>query len=70
MLIHCQKGNHRTGVVVGCLRRSMHWSLTTTYAEYRRYTGPNVRVLDMQYIEQFDPVAPAHPHKDAANVSP
>eukprot|EP00040_Diaphanoeca_grandis_P006477 m.37603 g.37603 ORF g.37603 m.37603 type:complete len:194 (-) comp17716_c0_seq1:60-641(-) len=55
VLIHCDKGNHRTGLFVGCLRRAMNWSLTPTFAEYRRYTGNNVRVMDLQNIERFQP---------------
>jgi len=55
ILVHCQKGNHRTGCLVGCLRRLMNWSLSSTLMEYRRYTGSNVRLLDMQYIELFKP---------------
>ena len=34
ILIHCQKGNHRTGCLVGCMRRLMNWSLTSIQAEY------------------------------------
>jgi len=55
VLIHCQKGNHRTGCLVGCMRRLMNWSLTSIQAEYRRFTGPNVRLLDMLQFELFDP---------------
>ena len=55
VLVHCEKGNHRTGVLVGCLRRAMRWSLTAISAEYRRFTGTNDRVLDLQFIELFEP---------------
>jgi len=55
ILIHCQKGNHRTGCLVGCMRRLMNWSLTSIQAEYRRFTGANVRLLDMLQFELFDP---------------
>eukprot|EP00041_Stephanoeca_diplocostata_P037039 m.1380975 g.1380975 ORF g.1380975 m.1380975 type:complete len:328 (-) comp24970_c0_seq15:7015-7998(-) len=55
VLVHCKKGNHSTGCLVGCLRRAMHWSHTAICEEYRRHTGANVRLLDLQCIELFDP---------------
>jgi hypothetical protein len=33
VLVHCNKGNHRTGCLIGCLRKLMHWSLTATFEE-------------------------------------
>ena len=29
LLIHCNKGKHRTGSVVGCLRKIRDWSLSS-----------------------------------------
>ncbi len=55
LLIHCNKGKHRTGCVVGCLRKLQHWSQTSAFDEYRRFAGSKARVLDMQFIELFDP---------------
>ena len=54
VLVHCEKGNHRTGCLIGCLRKLMNWSLTDIFAEYRRHTGGNVRILDLQCIELFE----------------
>jgi tyrosine-protein phosphatase SIW14 len=34
MLIHCDKGNHRTGCVVGCLRKLQRWSIASITNEY------------------------------------
>lgn len=31
VLIHCNKGKHRTGVLVGCLRKVQKWSLVIFY---------------------------------------
>uniref|UniRef100_A0A7S0HUV5 diphosphoinositol-polyphosphate diphosphatase n=1 Tax=Hanusia phi TaxID=3032 RepID=A0A7S0HUV5_9CRYP len=59
LLIHCTKGTHRTGCVVGCLRKLDQWSLTSIFEEYRRYAGTKVHVLDQQFIEFFNP-APRH----------
>ncbi|BGP53270.1 hypothetical protein JCM8202_002595 [Rhodotorula sphaerocarpa] len=53
MLIHCNKGKHRTGCVIGCLRRIQSWSLTSIFDEYRRYSTPKSRAMDLQFIEAF-----------------
>lgn len=62
VLVHCEKGNHRTGCLIGCLRKLMNWSLTSIFAEYRRHTGGNVRVLDLQAIELFSCAEITLPH--------
>ncbi len=54
VLIHCNKGKHRTGCLVGCLRKVQQWSLTSIFDEYRRFAVNKVRVLDQQFIELFD----------------
>eukprot|EP00694_Reclinomonas_americana_P004742 EC792894.1.p1 GENE.EC792894.1~~EC792894.1.p1 ORF type:complete len:190 (+),score=44.84 EC792894.1:2-571(+) len=53
VLIHCNKGKHRTGVVVGCIRKVQKWSLTSIFDEYRRFAGTKVRMLDQQFVELF-----------------
>ncbi|GAA6005224.1 hypothetical protein JCM10207_002903 [Rhodosporidiobolus poonsookiae] len=53
MLIHCNKGKHRTGCVVGCIRRLQSWSLTAIFEEYRRHSHPKSRAMDLQCIEAF-----------------
>lgn len=55
VLIHCNQGKHRTGCVVGCLRRLQHWSLSMIFDEYRRSAVPKARGLDQLMIELFDP---------------
>mmetsp|Transcript_54767 Transcript_54767/g.130069 ORF Transcript_54767/g.130069 Transcript_54767/m.130069 type:complete len:283 (+) Transcript_54767:442-1290(+) len=57
LLIHCTKGTHRTGCVVGCLRKLEEWSLTSIFDEYRRFAGSKVHILDQQFIEFFTPSA-------------
>lgn len=47
---------HRTGCLVGCLRKVQQWSLTAIFDEYRRYSFPKSRSMDQQYIEAFDGV--------------
>ena len=54
ILIHCNKGKHRTGCVVGCFRKLEDWALTYIFDEYRRFAGAKSRMLDQQFIELFD----------------
>ncbi|TPX33738.1 hypothetical protein SmJEL517_g03487 [Synchytrium microbalum] len=54
VLIHCNKGKHRTGCLVGCLRKFQHWSHTSIFDEYRRFSHPKSRSMDQQFIELFD----------------
>lgn len=54
MLIHCNKGKHRTGCLVGCLRKLQHWSYTSIFEEYRLFSYPKSRSMDQQFIELFD----------------
>lgn len=62
VLIHCNQGKHRTGSLVGCLRKVQRWSLVAIFEEYRRFAGAKARVVDLQFIELFDtkliPAAP------------
>ena len=54
LLIHCNQGKHRTGCLVGCLRRTQGWSLVTIFDEYRRFAGVKARMVDQQFIERVD----------------
>jgi tyrosine-protein phosphatase SIW14 len=36
LLLHCNKGKHRVGCLVGCLRKLQHYSMTCIFDEYRR----------------------------------
>jgi hypothetical protein len=58
-LIHCNQGKHRTGCVVGCVRRAQRWSLISIFEEYRRFAGDKARVVDQQFIERFLLAPPA-----------
>ena len=53
--IHCNKGKHRTGSVVGCFRKLQLWTLTSIFEEYRRFAGTKARQIDEQYIELYVP---------------
>ncbi len=52
-LIHCNSGKHRTGIVVGCLRKVMGWPLPDIIEEYRQYAGTKARLQDIQLIGEF-----------------
>lgn len=65
ILVHCNKGKHRVGCVVGCLRKLQRWSLTAIFDEYQRFAGKATRMADTQFIELFD--AEACVRYDSAN---
>ena len=54
ILVHCNAGKHRTGCVIGVLRRLQRWALTPVLVEYRMYAAPKVRAMDQLFIEMFD----------------
>lgn len=55
LLVCCGMGRHRTGTVIGCLRRIMGWNLASVSEEYRRSTGSRGgRILVELLIEAFD----------------
>ncbi|MCJ1350926.1 MAG: hypothetical protein MMC33_000908 [Icmadophila ericetorum] len=54
LLIHCNKGKHRTGCIIAVLRKLHDWRIASILAEYRRYAGLKARELDERFIESFD----------------
>jgi len=52
--VMCKLGRHRTGTLIGCLRKLQQWNLASIIAEYRRYAGAKVRTLNEQFIDLFD----------------
>lgn len=54
ILIHCNRGKHRTGCLIGCIRKLQNWSLTMIFDEYRRFAFPKARALDQQFIEMYE----------------
>lgn len=56
VLVHDEKGKHRAGVLVACLRKVQGWSLGSIFHEYALFTSASIRYLDFQWIEVF-----AHP---------
>lgn len=53
ILVHCNRGKHRTGCVIGCLRKSQDWSHIMIFDEYRKFAAPKERPLDLQFIEMY-----------------
>lgn len=54
LLIHCNKGKHRTGCVVGCFRRVQGDEFSHVFEEYHTYAGVKARILDEAFIELFE----------------
>ncbi|KAE9619085.1 hypothetical protein Lal_00047132 [Lupinus albus] len=56
VLIHCNRGKHRTGCLVGCLRKFQNWCLTYIFEEYKQFAGAKSRNTDLKFIEKFDTI--------------
>ena len=54
ILIHCNKGKHRTGCTVACLRRILGFNMDAIREEYHTYAGVKARFLDEVFFENFD----------------
>ncbi|ORY12227.1 tyrosine-protein phosphatase-like protein SIW14 [Clohesyomyces aquaticus] len=56
ILIHCNKGKHRTGCVVGCIQTNIFAGeeLHNVFDEYHTYADPKARILDECFMEIFD----------------
>ncbi|KAK7512170.1 tyrosine phosphatase family-domain-containing protein [Phyllosticta citricarpa] len=54
LLIHCNKGKHRTGCVVACLDKVLGKSMKTVKGTYSTYAWPKERELDYKFIDEFD----------------
>ncbi|KAJ0244589.1 Tyrosine-protein phosphatase DSP3 [Hirschfeldia incana] len=54
ILIHCKAGKHRTGCLVGCLRKVQSWCLSSVLEEYQKNAGLKWRQRDLNFIEAFD----------------
>ncbi|KAI9684092.1 MAG: hypothetical protein M1829_003362 [Trizodia sp. TS-e1964] len=54
ILLHSNKGKHRVGVLVGCMRK-VHdgWSMPAIHAEYDRFSGEKGEA-DLEFIQGFE----------------
>lgn len=53
VLLHCSRGKHRTGIVIGCLRALMNWPVGNRLQEYISFSHPKEREVDEEYIQNF-----------------
>ncbi|XP_066396278.1 probable tyrosine-protein phosphatase DSP2 [Miscanthus floridulus] len=51
VLIHCKRGKHQTGCVVGCLRKLQKWCQFSVFDEYLHFKA---RSTDQRFMELFD----------------
>ena len=54
LYVMCAGGRHRTGTLIGCLRKLQNWCLSSICEEYRRHADAKVRLANEQFIELFD----------------
>ncbi|KAI7729454.1 hypothetical protein M8C21_016068 [Ambrosia artemisiifolia] len=54
VLIHCKRGKHRTGCLVGCFRKLQNWCLSSVLEEYKVYAGEKSRESDLEFLEKYD----------------
>jgi tyrosine-protein phosphatase SIW14 len=54
VLVHCNKGKHRTGCTIACLRKVKGWAPSEVLEEYRFYSAPKSRSLDEAFFGAFD----------------
>lgn len=54
VLIHCKRGKHRTGCVVGSLRKLQNWCLPLILEEYKLHAGVKSRETDLKFLETYD----------------
>ncbi|KAH8730080.1 tyrosine phosphatase family-domain-containing protein [Phaeosphaeriaceae sp. PMI808] len=54
ILIHCNKGKHRTGCTVACFRRIIGYEMDTIVEDYHTYAGVKARFMDEVFFEGFD----------------
>ena len=54
IMIHCNKGKHRTGCTIACFRRICGLDMDTIREEYHTYAGKKARFLDEVFFENFD----------------
>lgn len=54
LLVTCAAGRYRTGVAVGCLRKTQRWTLSAILDEYRRFAGGKAQLENEEFVELFD----------------
>lgn len=54
IMVHCNKGKHRTGCTIACFRRICGLDMESIREEYHTYAGKKARFLDEVFFENFD----------------
>jgi tyrosine-protein phosphatase SIW14 len=54
MLVHCNKGKHRTGCTIACFRRILGNDSEAVLEEYHSYAGKKSRAFDELFFENFN----------------
>ncbi|KAF3905569.1 hypothetical protein AA313_de0206540 [Arthrobotrys entomopaga] len=55
VLIHSNKGKHRSGVLVACMRKLLqNWAFESVKTEYHYFAGEKGKT-DIEFIEKFEP---------------
>lgn len=54
IMVHQYLAQHRTGCLVGCLRKLQKWCLSSIFDEYQRFAAAKARLSDQRFIELFD----------------
>eukprot|EP00478_Filoreta_tenera_P002492 GABV01002584.1.p1 GENE.GABV01002584.1~~GABV01002584.1.p1 ORF type:complete len:215 (-),score=55.16 GABV01002584.1:29-598(-) len=56
LLVHCRKGKHRTGTLLGVFRRCVNpdWPLHEVLDEYKSFARNKVRKADLKLMTQWD----------------
>jgi tyrosine-protein phosphatase SIW14 len=57
LLLHCNKGKHRTGCMTACFRKVTGWPSEDCLEEYVKYSAPKSRDLDKAFIQRYDATA-------------
>lgn len=70
LLIHCNHGRHRTGCVIGVLRKSCQWNMKHIIDEYTIFAEPKVREVDLKYLADFELTSLLCTSKPHATVAP
>lgn len=45
---------HRTGCLVGCLRKLQNWCMSAVVEEYKHFAGTKWRETDVKFLEKYD----------------
>jgi tyrosine-protein phosphatase SIW14 len=51
---------HRTGCLVGCLRKLQRWRLSSVFDEYLHFAAAKARKTDQRFMELFDTSSLVH----------